>query len=154
MKKISIIAFIITFLDQIIKISLLNFIDFGYSISIIKNFFSITLIGNTGGAFSIMSSNTLFLIFISIFALFFIYFYLIKNQNLNNYNKITYGILIGGVLGNLIDRLWHMQVIDYLDFTIFNYNFPVFNLADIAIVISIFLIGFDIIKGDKSENKS
>ena len=70
------------------------------------------------------------------------------------FEQISYGLLIGGIIGNLIDRALHMQVIDYLDFTFFGYNFPVFNLADIAIVISMVFIGIQVIKGDKNEVSS
>ena len=128
--------------------------SFGQSITVIPNFFSITLIGNTGAAFSILSSNTLLLIVISVVVLNLIYFFLIKGKKLNDFEQISYGLLIGGIIGNLIDRALHMQVIDYLDFTFFGYNFPVFNLADIAIVISMVFIGIQVIKGDKNEVSS
>ena len=154
MKKLFGISLGIIILDQLIKNGLLFFMSFGKSITIIKNFFNITLIGNSGAAFSIMSSNTILLIIISIVVLNVIYFYLIKGKNLSEFEQVSYGILIGGIVGNLIDRIWHMQVIDYLDFTFFGYNFPVFNLADIAIVVSMFLIGYQVLKGDKNEVSS
>ena len=86
-----------------------------------------------------------------IFALLLIYFFLIKNKKLTNLEQISYGILTGGIIGNLIDRIIHGFVIDYLDFKIFNYYFPVFNLADIMIVIGMFLIIIQVLKGDKNE---
>ena len=104
---------------------------------------------NTGAAFSILSSNTLLLILISVLALNLIYFFLIRGKQLNNFEEIIYGILIGGIIGNLIDRVVHGSVIDYLDFNLFGYNFPVFNFADICIVISIILIIISICKGEK-----
>ena len=58
--------------------------------------------------------------------------------------------MLGGITGNLIDRVVHGQVIDYLDFNILGYDFPVFNLADIAIVVSMILIIILVIKGDKN----
>lgn len=64
--------------------------------------------------------------------------------------QIIYGILLGGIIGNLIDRIIYGYVIDYLNFNIFGYNFPVFNFADICIVISIFIIIIEILKGDKN----
>lgn len=154
MKNVFKYALCLTFFDQLIKNLLTLFLNVGESITIIKNFFSITLLTNSGAAFSILSNNTIFLILVSIICLNVIYFYLIKNKELNNLEDISYGLLIGGILGNLIDRIIHMYVIDYLDFTIFNYNFPVFNLADIAIVISMFLIGYQIFKGEKNEVSS
>ena len=151
MKKLYGFALITILFDQLIKNGLLFFMSFGQSITVIPNFFSITLIGNTGAAFSILSSNTLLLIVISVVVLNLIYFFLIKGKKLNDFEQISYGLLIGGIIGNLIDRALHMQVIDYLDFTFFGYNFPVFNLADIAIVISMVFIGIQVIKGDKNE---
>ena len=151
MKKLYGFALITILFDQLIKNGLLFFMSFGQSITVIPNFFSITLIGNTGAAFSILSSNTLLLIVISVVVLNLIYFFLIKGKKLNDLEQISYGLLIGGIIGNLIDRALHMQVIDYLDFTFFGYNFPVFNLADIAIVISMVFIGIQVIKGDKNE---
>ena len=59
---------------------------------------------------------------------------------------------MGGITGNLIDRVWHMQVIDYLDFNLFGYSFPIFNLADMLIVISLLMIVIYTLKGDKNEN--
>ena len=154
MKKLYVIALVTLFFDQIIKNGILFFMSYGKSIAIIDGFFNITLIGNTGAAFSILSSNTLLLIIISIVVLNIIYFGFIKNKKLNDFEQISYGLLIGGIIGNLIDRVIHMQVIDYLDFNIFGYNFQVFNLAHIAIVISIVLIAIQIIKGDKNEVSS
>ena len=75
--------------------------------------------------------------------------YMIKGKDLNKYEEIIYGVLIGGIIGNLIDRVVHGSVIDYLDFNLFGYNFPVFNFADICIVISIILIIISICKGEK-----
>ncbi len=154
MRKLYDFALITILFDQLIKNGLLFFMSFGQSITVIPNFFSITLIGNTGAAFSILSSNTLLLIVISVVVLNLIYFFLIKGKKLNDFEQISYGLLIGGIIGNLIDRALHMQVIDYLDFTFFGYNFPVFNLADIAIVISMVFIGIQVIKGDKNEVSS
>ena len=154
MKKLFGIAFITVLFDQLIKNGLLFFMNYGQSITIIKNFFNITLIGNTGAAFSILSSNTILLIIISVVVLNVLYFFFIKGKTLTDFEQASYGLLIGGILGNLIDRILRMQVVDYLDFNIFGYNFPVFNLADIVIVISMILIVIQIIKGDKNEVSS
>lgn len=154
MKKLFGIAFITVLFDQLIKNGLLFFMNYGQSITIIKNFFNITLIGNTGAAFSILSSNTILLIIISVVVLNVLYFFFIKGKTLTDFEQVSYGLLIGGILGNLIDRVLRMQVVDYLDFNIFGYNFPVFNLADIVIVISMVLIVIQIIKGDKNEVSS
>ena len=59
-----------------------------------------------------------------------------NNVKLKNIDKIIYGILLGGIIGNLIDRVLYGYVIDYLSFNIFGYSFPIFNFADICIVLS------------------
>lgn len=154
MKKTFLIAIGLIIFDQLIKNIMVFLLEMGQSILVIKNFFSLTLLGNKGAAFSILSSNTLLLILISIAVLNVIYFCLIKNKKLKNIEEISYGILIGGITGNLIDRVIRGEVIDYLDFNIFGYNFPVFNFADICIIVSIILIFIDTIKGDKNEVSS
>ena len=149
MKKLLIIAVSFLIADQLIKYAVTSIFSFGESLNIISDFFSITLLKNTGAAFSILSSNTIFLIIISLLALILIYVFFIKDKKLNKLDTWLYGMLIGGILGNLIDRIIHGYVIDYLDFDIF--NFPVFNFADMLIVISIILIIVSIIKGEKNE---
>lgn len=151
MKKILPITIISLLLDQIVKILVINNMNLFDSINIIDNFFKITYVRNTGAAWSILSGNTILLIFISLIALVAIYLYFIKNKQLNKLENISYGLLIGGILGNLVDRIIHGYVIDYLDFKIINYDFPIFNIADICIVISIILIGISLIVGEMNE---
>ncbi len=150
MKKIISLSVVIVLLDQIIKFFITT-LELHQKITIIQDFFYITYVRNDGAAWSILSGNRIILILVGIFALLLIYFFLIKNKKLTNLEQISYGILTGGIIGNLIDRIIHGFVIDYLDFKIFNYYFPVFNLADIMIVIGMFLIIIQVLKGDKNE---
>ena len=103
---------------------------------------------NKGAAFSILSGNIIFLIVIGLLALIGIIYYVKKLDYLNNIDVIIYSLLIGGVLGNLIDRIVHGYVIDYISFNFGTYLFPVFNFADICIVISIIIIIVRTIKED------
>jgi len=154
MKKISIITIICILIDQIIKTIITNNLELYQSIKIINNFFNITYVRNDGAAWSILSGGRFLLILIGIISLILIYKYFIKDKKLNNLEIITYGLLLGGIIGNLIDRIAFGYVIDFLDFLIFNYNFPVFNIADTFIVISVFLIIIDTFRGDKNEVSS
>ena len=151
MKKILPISLLLVVIDQIVKIRVINKMTLQQSIIVINNFFNITYVRNTGAAWSILSGNVLLLIMISVIALGVIYYYLIKDKELNKINIISYSMLIGGIIGNLIDRVVHGYVIDYLDFKIFNYNFPIFNIADALIVISIIIIGISLIVGEYRE---
>ncbi|MBR2834038.1 MAG: signal peptidase II [Bacilli bacterium] len=149
MKKIGAIAICFLFIDQFVKFLILSILNVGEGIVVIKNFFSITLLHNTGAAFSILRSNTIFLILVSILAIFLIYLFFIKDKKLSTINIWLYGILLGGILGNLGDRIFRGYVVDYLDFNIF--NFPVFNLADVFIVISVILICISLLRSEKNE---
>ena len=120
---------------------------------IIKDFFSLFYVQNFGAGFSILIGQRLFLILISLIALVAIIYYLYRNKDIKKYEKILYPVLIGGILGNLFDRIIFGYVIDYLSFNFFGYEYPVFNFADMAIVISIFGLLFFGIKDDFNENK-
>lgn len=151
MKKILPISLLFVVIDQVVKILVISKLALQQSITIINNFFNITYVRNTGAAWSILSGNVLLLIMISVLALVTIYYYLIKDKDLNKIDIVSYSMLIGGIIGNLIDRIVHGYVIDYLDFKIFNYNFPIFNIADTLIVISIIIIGISLIVGEYRE---
>lgn len=147
MKQIIKYSFILILIDQIIKILVSNMIE---SIIIIKNFFNLIYVENTGAAFSILENNTIFLIIITFISLFLIYKFLLKNKKFNKLEIVTYSLLIGGIIGNLIDRIIYGYVIDYLEFIILNRHMPIFNFADICIVIGTFLFLFITIKEEQN----
>ena len=140
MKKIGIISLVFILIDFIVKIIVNSNMNVYDSIIIIPNFFSITYVRNIGAAFSIMENSRILFIIIGFVALILIYKYLIMNKVLNKYLMISYSMLIGGIIGNMIDRILYGYVIDYLSFNIFGYSFPIFNLADTFIVVSIIML--------------
>lgn len=146
MKKIIPISIICLLLDQLTKLFVTNNLVLNNSYTIINNFFNITLVHNDGAAWSILSGNRILLIFISLIALFIIYFLFLKNKELKKIETLIYGMLIGGIIGNLIDRILYGYVIDFFEFKIFNYNYPVFNIADCCIVIAAILLIIDVAK--------
>ena len=84
----------------------------------------------------------------------FLIYRTINKENVNKIGILAYGLLLGGILGNLYDRIFYGYVIDYLDFVIFKFNFAIFNLADAAIVIgAILLIVFEGSDNDGRKNK-
>lgn len=147
-KKMTIISLLLVLIDQIVKLIVNNFCQLNSSIEVIKDFFYITKVNNYGAAWSILDGNRLFLIVIGIIAIVAIILFFIKNKNLTNKEILVYSLLIGGIIGNLVDRVLLGYVIDYLDFTIFNYDYPIFNFADICIVISALLMLISIFKED------
>lgn len=151
MKKTNInilITMLLVVIDQISKELINIYLRLNESIKIINNFFYITNAHNEGAAWSILSGNILFLIIIT-----FISIYLIHKYT-KEYNGIFKYILYGGIIGNLIDRIFYGYVRDFIDFRIFNYNYPVFNISDICIFIGIFILVIKIVKDEKNGSTS
>lgn len=144
-----IISIILLCIDQISKLLVVNLLTKTDSIAIIKNFFYLTYINNDGAAFSILVGKRVLLILIAVLVIVMLIRYIKKNNIQNKLELVSISLIIGGSLGNLIDRVVRGYVIDFLDFKIFNYNFPIFNLADTFIVIGVFLL---LLKEIRKEN--
>lgn len=131
------VAFLTVILDQLAKFLIRQNFQLGQSIPIIKNMFHLTYITNSGSAFGLFKGFNLFFILFSI-AVIGIVIYSTKRINENERAlQLAVGLLLGGTMGNLIDRIFYSSVIDFLDLRIW----PVFNVADSAVTISvIFLI--------------
>lgn len=141
-------------IDQISKIAIESFLNPGQYVSVIKNFFSLTCVYNTGAAFSILEGRTWFLTILSVIVLIMI-LKMSKDFIDNKRNILAFGLLMGGIFGNLSDRMFLGMVRDFLKFKIFGYNFPVFNIADTCIILGIALLMYSMIKGeDKCESSS
>ena len=147
------ITCIILIIDQILKNIVKTKMSLNQEIVLIKNFFSINYLKNTGAAFSILNNQTLILIIISFIIIFALDRFITKENNLNNLSVISIGLILGGTFGNLLDRIIYKGVIDYLSFRIFSYNFPVFNFADIAITIGTLLLLFNMVKEEIKSKK-
>lgn len=109
------------------------------TVNIIDNFFSLTYVLNDGAAFSLFASRTYLLILIALICLFFI-IYELKNNLDDRVLSIGYSLALAGLLGNFLDRLIDGYIIDYLSFKILGYNYPIFNFADILIVVGIIIV--------------
>ncbi len=139
-KKLFIFTIIFVLLDQLSKGLVNIYFNLNESIEIIPNFFNLTYVHNQGAAFSIFTGARWLFIIIAIIALNIIFIFFIRDKKLKNSEIVTYSLLIGGIIGNLIDRILYGYVVDFLDFTIFGYNFAIFNLADSFIVIAIIIL--------------
>ena len=150
-KKTFLIALIVLFIDLVSKYLAYVFLQVPFNI--IPNVFRLSYATNTGAAWSMFSNHTYLLNIVSIVILVFIFMYNKSFKN-NIRNNIAFGLIYGGILGNLFNRLFNSYVIDFIDFTIFGYDYPIFNIADSAVVIGIILLIIAIIKGEDNENKS
>lgn len=140
-EKIYQITAVLLMIDQVIKLLVDSNMELFQEIKIIPNFFSIHYVKNTGAAFSILQNNTIILTIISVIVVILLDGYIKKEEkSIDKRDAISLGIIMGGIFGNLIDRIIHHGVIDYLSFTFFSYSFPVFNFADICIVLGVGLL--------------
>ena len=131
---------ILVAIDQYTKFMVVSHIALYEKIEIIKGFFDLTYVRNYGAGFSIMQNETTFFIVITLIAIVLIS-YLLWHTNKNELlYRISYLLILSGAIGNFIDRLKNVYVIDFLDFYIFGYDFPVFNVADSFLTIGCFVL--------------
>ena len=138
-KKIYITSIIFLLIDFFSKYIIITNMKINSSIKIINSFFYLTYIHNEGAAFGILEHNILFLVIVSIIFLALAIYYIEKNKN-SKIEELSYSLILGGVCGNLIDRIFRGYVIDFLDFKLFGYDYPVFNMADSFIVIGVIIL--------------
>jgi|SRR3989338_1783104 len=126
-------ALIIVLIDQITKFLIKANFQLNQSLPLIKNTFHLTYIHNFGAGFGILQQQKWILIFISIIVIGIIFYYFdrIKDKELSL--QVLVGLILGGTIGNLIDRLAYGFVVDFLDFRIW----PVFNFADSFVTIGV-----------------
>lgn len=153
-EKIYSIACILLIIDQVVKLLIKTNMHLLDEIKIIPNFFSLYYIENEGAAFSILGGARIILILVGVIALFILDRFINREKKISKLGVISLGMIIGGILGNMIDRILYGVVIDYLAFDLFNYSAPVFNIADIAITVGILLFIVDVFRSDLDGNKS
>lgn len=149
--KYYLLSFIIVLIDQVSKYLTQAYVDIGQQIEWIPGLLSITHIHNTGAAWSILEGQMWFFYIITVIVVVMIIYYMqqMKNEPLL---KTGLAFILGGALGNFIDRLMHQYVIDMiqLDFI----DFPIFNLADTALTIGVILLFIQYIFLDRQEKES
>lgn len=137
-----VMAIFVAIIDQFVKYFISAKMALGESFYITKNFLYIHLVHNEGAAFNILEGETAILIGIAIVAIIFISLLLVADKDIIDSEVLTCGLLIGGIAGNAIDRIVHGYVIDYISINIGSYSFPIFNFADICIVIAFLILIF------------
>lgn len=154
----------VLFLDQLSKTNVFHLLFLGQSLSVLGDFFRITYILNPGGAFGTKLGGSSFYLIVSLIAILFTVVFFLKTRPQQTLIRTGLALVLGGALGNLVDRFRFGQVIDFLDFDFPDINFPpvnlgivhltgfslerwpIFNLADSAITIGALLIVLHILK--------
>lgn len=139
-KVFALTAGISLLLDQLTKVYIDTAFALYESIRVIEDFFNITYVRNPGAAFGILSDSAMripFFITVSVIASLGILWYLRKIDATDRWQHFALGLIFGGAIGNLIDRIRLGEVIDFLDAHWYQYHWPAFNIADSAICVGV-----------------
>jgi len=148
------VALIILLLDQASKWMAVTHIQAHQALSVIPGFFHLVLVKNRGMAFGVFSQTKsgfyyYFLLFTTIGATGVILFFFFWIKSNKKWLTVGLSLILGGALGNLVDRVRLGYVIDFLDFFLKSYHWPAFNVADSAVTVGTFWLLFNIIRGKK-----
>lgn len=149
-----IIALIIIGIDQLTKSIVVRSMEIGESISIIDGFFYLTSHRNSGAAWGILQGKMLFFYIVTIIVIIGVVYYMNKYAKDDKWLALGLSFILGGAIGNFIDRLFYQEVVDFLDFYIFNYNFPIFNIADSALTLGVIFFIIATIIDEKKKGKT
>ncbi|WP_308810526.1 MULTISPECIES: signal peptidase II [Bacillaceae] len=133
------IALLIIMIDQFTKWLVVKYMTLGESIPIIDNFLYITSHRNRGAAWGILQGQMWFFYIVTTVVIIGIVFY-IRKFSTDKLTGISLGLILGGAIGNFIDRIFRNEVVDFVHTYIFSYSFPVFNVADSALCIGVGLL--------------
>lgn len=141
--------------DQITKYLIVRFVNYREDIDIIKNFLTITYVHNKGAAFSLFSGlNAYFFLIVALIAILFIFYFFLKLEENQKHLYIGFSLILGGALGNIIDRIRLKYVIDFIDIHWYDLHWPAFNVADILITSGIIILIIDAFITSKKERKN
>ncbi len=131
-------------LDQYFKYLISQNIDVGQVNPIIEGFFSLTNVRNTGGAFSLLAEQDWGIILLSAISgivsiVLIVILYRLRGKNYE-WIRLAIALVAGGTIGNMIDRIRLRSVLDFLMFRFGSYTFPIFNFADMCIVVGSILL--------------
>jgi signal peptidase II len=154
-----IFCFGILLLDQWTKYVVVQKLNLYHRIEVIQGFFNLTHVRNTGGAFGIFGGErgglgSVLFIIVSLIAIGCVFFLFVKIKENEKMLALPFSLILGGAIGNLIDRLQYGEVVDFLDFYLSAYHWPAFNVADSAICIGIGLLALELLIWDKKKKRS
>lgn len=138
------ISLLVFLIDQVTKYVIATRLELGDQIPVIGNFFLITSSRNKGAAFGILQNQLWFFIVVTVLVIIGIVWYMqkVKTEG-RRLLPIALALVLGGAVGNFVDRLVMGEVVDFLQFNFGSYTFPIFNIADSCIVIGVGLIILD-----------
>ena len=138
-------ALVITALDQVVKRVVVNAMEMGQAIDVVGSFVRLTRTSNTGGAFGLLRGRGNWFIVVSFVAALAIAALSRQIARGRRVERLAFGLILGGAVGNLIDRVRLGAVIDFIDIGGTGYRWPAFNVADSAITIGVTLLAVSLV---------
>ena len=145
---------LILFLDQSTKYFVNTHLIYGKAYPIITGFLNLTLVYNRGGAFGLLSSSPQFFIVFSFVTFLMLIYICIRLQAVEKNIAFPFLLVFSGAIGNLIDRIRHGYVVDFIDFYVGSYHWPAFNIADSTITIGILMLIWKMWRNKRVSEKS
>jgi signal peptidase II len=140
LRLLLIVAALVVALDQLSKLWVRAHLALGESLPITGRL-SLTYVGNTGSAFGLLANQTFLLIIVGIASLLIILLFLRYLSQVTTLSMVSIGLIWGGAVGNLVDRLRFGYVTDFIDFRLWgNFHWPAFNIADAATTVGVFVL--------------
>ncbi|KWW10850.1 MULTISPECIES: signal peptidase II [Bacillaceae] len=144
------IALLVIALDQLTKWMIVKKMEYGESIEIIENLLYITSHRNRGAAWGILQGQMWFFYIITIAVIIGLVYYIQKMAKQSRLLGVALGLMLGGAIGNFIDRIARQEVVDFVHTYIFSYSFPVFNVADASLSIGVGLLVIHMLLEEKN----
>ena len=142
-------------IDQLTKFLVVNYMTIGQSISVIDNFLYITSHRNEGAACGILQGKMTFFYIVTLVVIGVVILWIRRlDMKKEKLLVIALSLILGGALGNFIDRVMYQHVVDFINTYIFGYDFPIFNIADSALCIGVFLMGIDAVLDVRRQKQS
>ncbi|KJL06524.1 signal peptidase II [Priestia aryabhattai] len=134
------IALAVILIDQVTKWMIVKEMYYGQSITVIENFLYITSHRNRGAAWGILQGQMWFFYLITVVVVVGLIIYIQKLKKQDKWFGIALALMLGGAIGNFIDRVVRKEVVDFVNTYIFTYDFPIFNVADSALVVGVIIM--------------
>jgi signal peptidase II len=157
--RMALVALISVLLDQLSKILVLAYMPGPAEKTLINGFFKLVHWQNTGAAWSMFSGNNAALAIVSLLALLALFLFRHHFESGTSMGQISMGLIFGGIIGNVLDRLFRNHVVDFIRFYVISRSgeelgFPAFNIADSAICVGVGLLFIISLRGDQSNATS
>jgi signal peptidase II len=147
------IALVIIIVDHLTKGLVVKYMELGENIPLIENFLYLTSHRNRGAAWGILQGQMWFFYIVTIIVVVGLIVFINRIKQQEKLMGLALALMLGGAIGNFIDRLFRKEVVDFINTYIFTYDFPIFNIADLALVIGVGLFFIHTLLEGKQEKE-